>query len=229
MLINILLVSTLNYTEHLIPIIKSIVSNVKTEYLIHIYLVDVNEETKIKDIKNISEKIVIKHLNVNLKNVAHLRSYSANIRIRLINGMLNEGKDYILYLDVDSIVRKDIQELINNTDNYDLGLFITKQKDVKSGIILARNTNKSKIFFSQVEKSLNKFGLYKWYSDQESLKQIYHQILNCKYPVNEKPNILKIDEKYLDWNFLDTSVIWTGKGPRKYKNKKYLKDKNVYT
>ena len=236
--INILLVSTLNYFQYLIPIIKSIKINVKINYLIHVYLINVNSEDDINKIKNLSEKIYINHINVNLDNKiklttskkTELEAYSANIRINIINKLLAEDKDYILYLDVDSIVMKDFTYLKNSMEKYDLALFVIKEKEIeiKSGIILARNTEKSKIFFNIVEKYLNKFGLCIWTSDQRSLKQAYHEILNNKYPAKDKLNILKISTSYLDWNFSDNSVMWTGKGLRKYKNIKYIKEKDKY-
>tara|TARA_Y100000310_G_C20363862_1_gene660250 strand:+ start:53 stop:766 length:714 start_codon:yes stop_codon:yes gene_type:complete len=231
--INILLVSTLNYIEHLIPLINSIVNNVKISYSIYIYLVNVNIKYEINKIKKLSQNIIIRHLDIDLTDNEKVKSYSANIRLNLINNLLNEGKDYILYLDVDSIIRKDITHLIEKVkdNNYDLGLFTFKKKkdiQIKSGIILARNTNKAKVFFLKVENSLNKFGLYKWTSDQKSLKQVYHQVLKNTYSDEDKPKILKIKPKYLDWNFKETSIIWTGKGFRKYENTKYLEDKNYY-
>lgn len=236
--VNILLVSTLNYINHLIPIVNSINNNIKIEYNIYIYLVDVYDQNEIDKIKNMSKNIIIRKLDVNLDNSKRdkskktkLESYSANIRIHIINELLEEGIDNILYLDVDSIVREDISELIQNIKNYDLGLFtIVERKEIqiKSGIILVRNTINSKIFFKKTESYLNKFGLYSWGSDQASLKKIYHEVIKNTYAEKEKPKILKIDTKYLDWNFLDSSIIWTGKGPRKYKDNKYLNDKKIY-
>ena len=236
--INILLVATLNYVQHLIPIIKSIVKNVKISYIINVYLINIDEQDVIDKINNLCEKIIINHIKVDLDNKikltiskkTKLEAYSANIRINIINKLLNEGKDYILYLDVDSIVRKDFAELIEIVKKHDIALFAIRQRDIeiKSGIILTRNTPKSKIFFNTVEKYLNKFGLCTWTSDQKSLKQAYHEILNNTYPQKYKPSIFNISPSYLDWNFLDSSIIWTGKGPRKYKNEKYVKSKNDY-
>jgi hypothetical protein len=32
----------------------------------------------------------------------------------------------------------------------------------------------------------------------------------------------------MDWEFIEGTVIWTGKGPRKYENQKYLAAKKTF-
>ena len=32
----------------------------------------------------------------------------------------------------------------------------------------------------------------------------------------------------MDWEFLEGTIIWTGKGPRKYENKTYLEAKKKF-
>jgi hypothetical protein len=36
------------------------------------------------------------------------------------------------------------------------------------------------------------------------------------------------DEKFMDWEFIEGTTIWTGKGPRKYDNPTYLTKKNEF-
>ena len=44
----------------------------------------------------------------------------------------------------------------------------------------------------------------------------------------DEKNITKFDGNFMDWEFVEDTVIWTGKGPRKYENQRYLKAKNDF-
>lgn len=37
------------------------------------------------------------------------------------------------------------------------------------------------------------------------------------------------DKSFMDWEFVEGSTIWTGKGPRKYENTIYVNKKNELT
>ena len=41
-------------------------------------------------------------------------------------------------------------------------------------------------------------------------------------------DITKFDGNFMDWEFLEGTIIWTGKGPRKYENKTYLEAKKKF-
>ena len=38
----------------------------------------------------------------------------------------------------------------------------------------------------------------------------------------------KFDGNFMDWEFIEGTTIWTGKGPRKFENQKYLKAKKDF-
>lgn len=59
-----------------------------------------------------------------------------------------------------------------------------------------------------------------WFNDQISLNHVFSQI-----PSNLSH---KYDEKFMDWEFVEGSTIWTGKGPRKYENDKYVNEQKMY-
>lgn len=238
-MINFLFVCTENYFKYLTIIIKSIKKTQKSKYSIYVYLINFKSKiitdilknnniyvefitidvSKIKNCKIINKKYKEKKIYI-IKSP--LACYSANIRINKINDLLKKGIDNILYIDVDSIVLYDLTFLHENMYDKDVGLFYL-ENEVKSGIIYVRNTEISRKFFVDVEHLLNKLGVFKWYSDQISLTNIYNQYNN-----DTNIKISQLDIKYLDWYFKDDSYIWTGKGDRKKKNNKYIIKYNYF-
>jgi|TARA_B100001094_G_scaffold328543_1_gene389170 hypothetical protein len=63
-------------------------------------------------------------------------------------------------------------------------------------------------------------GPMRWFIDQISLAEVFERV--------EDKDITKFDGNFMDWEFIDNTVIWTGKGPRKYENKKYVAAKNNF-
>ena len=61
----------------------------------------------------------------------------------------------------------------------------------------------------------------RWFADQIVLSQVFDQVGD--------EGIIKFDEKFMDWEFKQGTTIWTGKGPRKYDNPKYVKKKKEFT
>jgi len=60
----------------------------------------------------------------------------------------------------------------------------------------------------------------KWFADQVALSVIFRKV-----PDN---HITKFDGQFMDWEFIEGTAIWTGKGPRKYNNPKYVSEKESY-
>lgn len=65
-----------------------------------------------------------------------------------------------------------------------------------------------------------KQGPMRWFIDQIALSETFSRL--------DEKNITKFDGNFMDWEFVEDTVIWTGKGPRKYENQKYLKAKNDF-
>ena len=43
--------------------------------------------------------------------------------------------------------------------------------------------------------------------------------------MKDRYNYHYLDSKFMDWEFVEGSTIWTGKGPRKYDNPTYVAKK----
>lgn len=60
-----------------------------------------------------------------------------------------------------------------------------------------------------------------WFTDQWALYQVYQQLGRWYTPH-------VFDNQFMDWEFVEGTTIWTGKGPRKYDNPKYLAKKKEF-
>lgn len=63
-----------------------------------------------------------------------------------------------------------------------------------------------------------------WFVDQIALNNIYQNYLIDSHTI---PNYV-FDEKFMDWEFVEGTTLWTGKGARKYDNPVYLAKKKEY-
>ena len=59
-----------------------------------------------------------------------------------------------------------------------------------------------------------------WYVDQIALSWYFNNIV--------KEWVTYFDNKFMDYDFKDDTILWTGKGLRKKSNTKYLKEKEKY-
>ena len=66
-------------------------------------------------------------------------------------------------------------------------------------------------------KYSEKIKLFEWFSDQDSLQDIYLDF-------EKKIKFCKLGIEFIDWKFDEDSYIWSGKGETKYKNKIYLNE-----
>ena len=60
----------------------------------------------------------------------------------------------------------------------------------------------------------------KWFADQIALSRVLGKL--------DKKDVHHFDGQFMDWEFEEGTTIWTGKGPRKYDNPTYVKQKDSY-
>ena len=63
-------------------------------------------------------------------------------------------------------------------------------------------------------------GLMRWFIDQIALAEVFDRV--------EEKDITKFNGHFMDWEFIEGTVIWTGKGPRKHENQTYIKAKKDF-
>jgi hypothetical protein len=61
-------------------------------------------------------------------------------------------------------------------------------------------------------------GPITWFLDQVAISETYQNM-------KDRYNYHYFDSKFMDWEFVEGSTIWTGKGPRKYDNPTYVAKK----
>lgn len=71
-----------------------------------------------------------------------------------------------------------------------------------------------------ISKTLDGLDL-KWFNDQIALNHVMSQV--------PQDFVHKFDGEFMDWEFKEGTAIWTGKGPRKYDNEKYVDMQNKFT
>jgi hypothetical protein len=128
----------------------------------------------------------------------------------------NTGKD-VVCIDIDSLIRNDLSQLPQHFANSDVAIRLRldnrkiKFKLLAGGIYIQHNTT-SLSFLRQLAKRLHHNN--RWFADQIAL---YHSLRRTR-----GLRISDLNQNYFDWEFEDQSLIWTGKGDRKFSSEKYL-------
>ena len=60
----------------------------------------------------------------------------------------------------------------------------------------------------------------RWFNDQIALNHVFSQV--------PEEHVHAFDGNFMDWEFKEGTVLWTGKGPRKYENEAYVAEQKVY-
>ena len=117
----------------------------------------------------------------------------------------------------------------------DVGLFLrdpittegnwTEQGTKVASGIISLSGEKGRFFIKQLVKKIkekSKESGWKFFLDQLSIWLVYSDLKEK----NSELSFHIFKKEFLDWEFNDSSIMWTGKGERKYSNKKYLKKKD---
>lgn len=115
-------------------------------------------------------------------------------------------------------MRKNLNHYDWNFEDYDIEiLFRPNETEEKfkfaTGVIAVANNENTIRFFEEWNNEI-KDKLYKWFSDQITFNKVF---LNNKNKLRFKP----LKEEMIDWNFKIKSILWVGKGTRKYRNLSY--------
>ena len=144
----------------------------------------------------------------------------ASRRYTLLPIFLNKLNRPIIVLDIDSLVKKDIEEAIKNLPDFDVAMYLRENEiyinqKLAAGICIFSNSQNSIL----ISKAIASYILYfeekkidKWFIDQMALTAIHNLYSN-----NTEFNIINIPKYFLDWDvYRSESLIWTSKGNNKY-------------
>jgi hypothetical protein len=139
--------------------------------------------------------------------------------------VLENHKEDLLIIDTDCLIMKHIYDI----EEYQIGLFLRDPlpgtqgwenagSRVAAGAVFV--SHDAVPFLEEVAQRIKK-GPLAWFLDQVAINEAYQKHINdyhYKY----------FDSQFMDWEFIEGTTIWTGKGPRKYDNATYVSKKNEF-
>jgi lipopolysaccharide biosynthesis glycosyltransferase len=233
-MLTIFVVSDDGYLKFVKPLFNSIKANVKIPYRFHLHAINI-EEYKLDELSEIYSGITFTHDNLFLDDTPNKRNafkksnkaaYCANIRAKILHELMIQGHEYILYLDADSIVIRDLKNLLTLIQENDLVIFRRDiQKDPRLKVltsVIGITNNRNSLAFVDAWKNcmLRERILYSWFSDQSYFHKTMTKLSHVK--------IGYLPEEYVDASFNSNSCIWNGKAKRKYIDKSYIKAMEKY-
>lgn len=160
------------------------------------------------------------------------RCFFASFRF-LYADKLNNLYNKVLITDVDSIIRREFE-----FPSEDFGFYVRKPIESDDTWYVESSKLAAGIFYINLDAAkkfkftenyldslidLKKNNQWKWMVDQNALYKVFHKLTEL-----DRFKIKKFGKKDLCWDFNDSSQIWTGKGARKYKSKKYIQEFKKY-
>lgn len=145
-------------------------------------------------------------------------AFYANHRFVALHEYIAKNPKITFFLDVDSCVRSDLLQLYNQYEKCDVAVHTRLERKLESrrllcGAILFACQNKIvRDLIGDIAKRVK--GNTEWYHDQVSV----YRALVAFAP---RLCIAQLAKMFIDWDFDDASVVWTGKGERKDKDAKY--------
>lgn len=188
----------------------------------YILLININKNNYFENNKN--KLLTIDYENY--KGISELKNYASCVRAKIFPKLIIKYK-YVFWMDADTIIRKNLNELFLKLKDNDIIIYknknqnqesINKYGQYKTGIIGIKSNEKMINFLNNWEKLIFDNKEIKWYKDQQTITQL---LKNNNYKISE------LEKKYIDWDFDINSPIWVGKGERK-KQKIYLNEENKF-
>jgi hypothetical protein len=145
--------------------------------------------------------------------------------VTIVEAMERNPNDDWLIIDTDCLIMKHIEK--PNDDQ--IGLFLREPlpgtvgwenqgSRVAAGVVYYSH---EVLPFARKVMYRIKHGPNTWFLDQVAINEIYQaELSNYRFHY--------FDAQFMDWEFIEGTTIWTGKGPRKYDNPTYLTKKNEF-
>jgi hypothetical protein len=153
--------------------------------------------------------------------------------------MIDRKYDLILFMDVDAIIRKSLDDLFDQIKLHDICIkkehrrFNDEHEHIRDqysppdcidwhcGIIGVNNNNLCREFFTKVNE-LTEEDMFNWDADQDYFNLVYKQYEN-------KLSMYNIPDMYKDEHQNNESYVWCGAGLVKYNNEKYITEQKKYS
>lgn len=228
----ILLVSDQEYLKYFYPLAFSIQKYVDSVD-VHMHLINVQPSDRKFIEDTFSATVTFEELSLSPNKIKpskygelpllndHLISdkhaYCNNKRYELIPRLLQDGYDNVLYMDVDNLIRGNVDELFEIINSHDVTihkyphgihpLAWRKFMTYCCGIIGVHNSDMSKKFFDDIKERVEREGVF------EIGDQLYFYETLSHYKQSLK--LGQIPQNFKDDHFEESSQIWTGDGNKK--------------
>jgi hypothetical protein len=162
-----------------------------------------------------------------------LQCYTSNTRFRNIKNLLNAGYSDVIYLDADTIVRKNIEELQPVLSKSDICCNVSycarypNDRCWECSFLYIKNSNTTVSFIEDVMLETES-DMFNWDSDQIALERIYNDrykdTLCLEEDISHIEDLSALHGKDLSVD----SFIWAGSGTTKFTNSEFLKELSIY-
>ena len=174
-----------------------------------------NKKNVLDELNSLSEFIKVTFQEHTFKDKNQKQSFCANARVNFIKNLLEGGARKILYLDADSLVRKDLQKYNWDFQDSDIEILFRESEEEEkfkfaTGVIAIKNSPDTIKFFQSWDRLIQPL-IFDWFADQISFYRNYKKFKN-------EIVFKRLSPKMIDWKFTQDSTIWVGKGNRKYRN-----------
>ncbi len=152
--------------------------------------------------------------------------YYQSARFIRVYSALKSTRTPIIVLDIDSLIRGPVDQLVRAAHGADIGLIFRTElchpgKNILASTVYAAPTSASLVFFESVVKRLSVHLLAR--AQTEMLDQ--RCLWRCYLSNKSRLKVWGIPQRFSDWNLTEDSIIWHGKGPRKGCDK-FIQEKN---
>jgi len=206
------------FMDHSVPFIMS---SCEAGFKTHIHVVNPTEE--VHSLSSLINKLVDGDITYSFedRDVTPLdseseRAYYACLRFIALPEILSSAKE-VLVLDIDCLIMKEFDFPETPCAYFPRPNEQSEEMKVAAGAVYL--TSDALNVAQAIQQTIGGMQL-RWFVDQIALSHIFNQV-----PENF---ITKFDNQFMDWEFEEGTCIWTGKGPRKYDNPKYVSRKNYY-
>jgi hypothetical protein len=161
-------------------------------------------------------------------NEVHNRTYYASIRFVRLAELFTRAPATYLCVDSDCIIRGDVAAA--PLEVADIGIRLRYSDEphasVAAGALVLSPTDRAARFMDRVAsliRSVLETDEAAWFLDQVVLSQAVRE-----FDREGDASFTQIDMAWVDWFFDNDALIWTGKGPRKFEDARYLAEVRRY-
>jgi hypothetical protein len=195
---------------------------------VHIHIYDPTSEAiamflNIKTFQDLKIKLTLSFSASvqNFKSHNEYRTYCACIRFVALPELLKFAKK-VMTLDIDCLMMKEFnfpEKSIGYFSREPLEGTVGWEKEGTKVLASAIYFDERAIEFTQKIKERITQGPLLWFLDQVAISEVLS---------NSDVDAEHFDTQFLDSEFNEDSIIWNGKGPRKYDNVRYVAKKNEF-